>query len=148
MHKLLNIVQPDDLFMGQKDYQQCMVIKKLIKLYKIPTQLHLVPTQREESGLAMSSRNMRLSNEAKQNASAIFKALTFIKDNISIEPIPQLKEKASAIILDADFEKIDYIEICNADSLMPLDKFQETKIVALVAAFIEGVRLIDNMLLS
>jgi len=148
MHKLLNIVQPDDLFMGQKDYQQCMVIKRLIELYKIPTQLHLVPTRREESGLAMSSRNVRLSDEAKQKASAIFKALSFIKNNISSLSIAQLKEKATAIILDAGFEKIDYIEICDADSLMPLNKFQQTKMVALAAAFIEGVRLIDNMLLN
>jgi pantoate--beta-alanine ligase len=148
MHKLLNIVQPDDLFMGQKDYQQCMVIKRLIELYKIPTQLHLVPTRREESGLAMSSRNVRLSDEAKQKASAIFKALGFIKNNISSLSIDQLKEKATAIILDAGFEKIDYIEICDADSLMPLNKFQQTKMVALAAAFTEGVRLIDNMLLN
>jgi len=148
MHKLLNIVQSDDLFMGQKDYQQCMVIKRLIELYKIPTQLHLVPTRREESGLAMSSRNVRLSDEAKQKASAIFKALGFIKTNISSLSINQLKEKATAIILDAGFEKIDYIEICDADSLMPLNKFQQTKMVALAAAFIEGVRLIDNMLLN
>jgi len=148
MHKLLNIVQPDDLFMGQKDYQQCMVIKRLIELYKIPTQLHLVPTRREDSGLAMSSRNVRLSDEAKQKASAIFKALSFIKNNISSLSIDQLKEKATAIILDAGFEKIDYIEICDADSLMPLNKFQQTKMVALAAAFIEGVRLIDNMLLN
>jgi pantoate--beta-alanine ligase len=148
MHKLLNIVQPDDLFMGQKDYQQCMVIKRLIELYKIPTQLHLVPTRREESGLAMSSRNVRLSDEAKQKASAIFKALGFIKNNISSLSIDQLKEKATAIILYAGFEKIDYIEICDADSLMPLNKFQQTKMVALAAAFIEGVRLIDNMLLN
>jgi len=148
MHKLLNIVQPDDLFMGQKDYQQCMVIKRLIELYKISTQLHLVPTRREESGLAMSSRNVRLSDEAKQKASAIFKALGFIKNNISSLSIAQLKEKATAIILDAGFEKIDYIEICDADSLMPLNKFQQTKMVALAAAFIEGVRLIDNMLLN
>jgi pantoate--beta-alanine ligase len=148
MHKLLNIVQPDDLFMGQKDYQQCMVIKKLIELYNIPTRLHLVPTQREENGLAMSSRNMRLSTEANQNASAIFKALSFIKNNISLLSIEELKEKATTIILDTGFEKIDYIEICDADTLMPLNKSQQTKMVALIAAFIEGIRLIDNMLLN
>ena len=148
MHKLLNIVKPDYLFMGQKDYQQCMVIKRLIELYKMPTELHLVPTQREENGLAMSSRNMRLSGDAKQKASAIFKALTFIKNNISSQQTEQLKQKASAIILDAGFEKIDYIEICDAETLKPFDKVQQTKMVVLVAAFIEGVRFIDNMLLN
>jgi pantoate--beta-alanine ligase len=148
MHKLLNIIQPDDLFMGQKDYQQCMVIKRLIDLYKLPTQLHVVPTQREESGLAMSSRNLRLSAGAKQNASAIFEALGFIKKNISSLPISTLKEKASSIIHGAGFEKIDYIEICNADTLIPLKEVLEIKMVALIAAFINGVRLIDNLLLN
>jgi len=148
IHKLLNIVKPDYLFMGQKDYQQCMVIKRLIELYKMPTELRLVPTQREENGLAMSSRNMRLSEDAKQKASAIFKALTFIKNNVSSQSIEQLKQKASAIILDAGFEKIDYIEICDAETLKPLDKVQQTKMVVLTAAFIEGVRLIDNTLIN
>lgn len=148
MHKLLTIVQPDDLFMGQKDYQQCMVIKRLIELYNMATKLHIVPTQREQNGLAMSSRNLRLSDEAKEKASAIFQALTFIRKKVLSAPIEQLKNEASRIILSAGFEKIDYIEICDADTLMPLDKLRETKMVALVAAFIEGVRLIDNMLLN
>src|SRR3954447_20051961 len=140
MHRLLTIIHPDDLFMGQKDYQQCMVIKKLIDLYKLPTHLHMVPTQREESGLAMSSRNLRLSGEVKQNAAAIFKALNFIKKNIASLPISALKEKASAIILDAGFENIDYIEICDANTLISLNEIQKTKMVALVAAFLHDVR--------
>lgn len=147
MHKLLNIVQPNDLFMGQKDYQQCMVIKKLIKMFGIPTILHIVPTQREENGLAMSSRNLRLSATAKQQAAAIYKALSFIKRNISTMPVQQLEKEASAIMFNAGFEKIDYIEICDADTLKPVTDNHKNKMVALTAAFIEGVRLIDNLLL-
>jgi pantoate--beta-alanine ligase len=148
MQKLLNIVRPDDLFMGQKDYQQCLVVKRLMALCDITTELHLVPTQREESGLAMSSRNVRLSVDARKRAAAIFEALTFIKHNLSTQSISQLKEKATSIILNAGFEKIDYIEICGADTLMPLSETRENKTIALVAAFIDGVRLIDNWLLN
>src|SRR6476660_2225904 len=90
MHKLLNIVQPDDLFMGQKDYQQCMVIKKLIESYNLKAYLNVVPTQRENSGLAMSSRNLLLSDAAKQKATTIYNALNFIKDNLSNIPLPRL----------------------------------------------------------
>jgi pantoate--beta-alanine ligase len=147
MHKLLNIVQPHDLFMGQKDYQQCMVIKKLIEAFNFPSVLHVVPTQREESGLAMSSRNLRLSPQAKQQATAIYRALTFIKNNISVTMIHQLKKEASAIMLDAGFDKIDYIEICDAKTLIPINDTHKNKMVALTAASIDGVRLIDNLLL-
>jgi len=148
MHKLLTIVQPDDLFMGQKDYQQCMVIKKLIETFAISACLRIVSTQREENGLAMSSRNLRLSATGKQQASAIYKAFDFIKKNISAMPPGQLKKDAAAMVLGAGFEKIDYLEICDADTLVPITGNHKNKIVALAAAFIENVRLIDNMLLN
>jgi pantoate--beta-alanine ligase len=147
MHRLLNIVEPNDLFMGQKDYQQCMVIKKLIEMYDIPSILHIVSTQREESGLAMSSRNLRLSATAKEQAAAIYKALSFIKNNISASLVQQLKEEASAMVLRAGFTKIDYMEICDADTLVPVNNNHQNKMVALTAAFIDGIRLIDNLLL-
>ena len=68
MHRLLQTITPGNLYMGQKDYQQCMIIQKLINDFKLPVKLNIVPTQREESGLAMSSRNMRLSGAAKRKA--------------------------------------------------------------------------------
>lgn len=149
MHILLNIVQPDDLFMGQKDYQQCMVLRKLIQDNAIPTKLHIADTQREESGLAMSSRNMRLSNEGKQKATAIYTALNYIKNNINSGDVERLKEPARQIIMDAGFEKIDYVEICDAVSLEPAIKIDASKkYVALAAAFLDGVRLIDNMIID
>ena len=149
MSRLLKLVKPDHLFMGQKDYQQCMVIKKLIESYNLKVYLHVVPTQREDSGLAMSSRNLLLSDAAKQKATTIYNALNFIKDNLSNIPLPRLKDEAKSILLTAGFEKIDYIEICDANTLMPLTEYNnKTKMVALAAAFIEGVRLIDNLILN
>ncbi|HEY6978434.1 MAG TPA: pantoate--beta-alanine ligase [Chitinophagaceae bacterium] len=149
MHKLLGIIQPDDLFMGQKDYQQCMVIKKLIESYDLKVHLHIVPTQREPSGLAMSSRNLLLSEIGKQKASALYKALNFIKGNLSHLTLQRLKDEARSMLLNAGFEKIDYVEICDANTLTPLTEYNDQiKTVALTAAFIEGVRLIDNLILN
>jgi pantoate--beta-alanine ligase len=149
MHKLINIIQPHDLFMGQKDYQQCLVIKKLIDTYNISTHLHIVPTQREESGLALSSRNLRLSANGKQNATAIYSALNYIKNNLSGASLQHLKEEAISMLSCCGFEKIDYVEICDSNTLTLLTEYtNKTKMVALAAAFIEGVRLIDNLILN
>ena len=149
MHRLLKKIQPHNLYMGQKDYQQCMVIQKLIDDYQLPTKLHIIPTIREESGLAMSSRNMRLSQEAKEKASAIFNAHLFIKNNLLKLPFVELKQAASQQLKHAGFTDVDYIEICDANSLTPATDYnQGQKLVVLTAAFIEGVRLIDNMLLN
>lgn len=149
LHKFLNMVNPHIMFMGRKDYQQCMVVKKLIELYNIPTLLSIVDTLREPDGLAMSSRNMRLQTDDRQKALAIYKALSYIKDNITNSPLPQLLQEAGSIILQAGFEKIDYIQVCNADTLQPVAASDGiTPLVALAAAFIGGVRLIDNVLID
>lgn len=149
VHKLLNIVQPQHLYMGQKDYQQCMVVQKLIHDFNIPTSLHIVPTQREETGLALSSRNTRLSQAAHLHAAAIYKAHILVKNNLLKLPLSALKALANDTIMGAGFEKIDYIEICDAISLQPAVHYSEDqKLVILSAAFIESVRLIDNLLLN
>jgi pantoate--beta-alanine ligase len=149
VHKLLNIVQPHYLYMGQKDYQQCMVVQKLISDFDMVVKLIIVPTRREVSGLAMSSRNIRLSATARERASAIYKAHIFVKNNLLKLSIQVLKTQANSIILDAGFEKVDYIEICDTISLQPVTQYKEgQQLVILSAAFIEGVRLIDNLLLN
>ncbi|QEC66546.1 pantoate--beta-alanine ligase [Panacibacter ginsenosidivorans] len=149
VHKLLDTIQPNNLYMGQKDYQQCMVIQKLITGFNLATHLNIVPTQREKSGLAMSSRNMRLSAVAKENAAAIYKAHLYIKNNLLKLPLEQLREEAARLIIEAGFEKIDYTVVCDAFSLAPVSSYNAgQKLVVLTAAFIEGVRLIDNLPLN
>src|SRR5439155_429866 len=81
VNKLLQIIEPTHLFMGQKDYQQCMVIKKLLELENFNIQFIICPTLREESGLAMSSRNLRLNESQRQQAAEIYKTLLNIKQN-------------------------------------------------------------------
>lgn len=144
--RLLDIVQPDVLFLGRKDYQQVMVIKKLIELEAFNIAVDIVPTLREPSGLAMSSRNMRLEDADRTKATAIYQALLFIKQNIRPGVVTGLEEAARQAILDAGFEKIDYVSIATADHLEEITTWDgNTRLVALVAAFIGGVRLIDNM---
>lgn len=148
MHNLLNVVKPNKLFLGQKDYQQILVLKKMMQSYFPSTKIIVEETLREDDGLAMSSRNMRLSNNARKKATAIFKALQFIKQNIATKNFEELKTEASEIILKNGFDKIDYIEICDAENLQAVNHFtQQKKLIALVAAYIENVRLIDNLLI-
>ena len=148
VHRLFTIITPDKSFFGQKDYQQCMVIQKLVELKNLPVEIVIYPTVRETSGLAMSSRNMRLSFQDKEKAIAIYRSLIFIKENQRQIRIEDLQQKALQMLLDAGFEKIDYVSICDAKTLQPLAEITDSdKAVALVAAFLNGVRLIDNMLL-
>lgn len=148
MDRLLDIVRPGNLYMGQKDYQQCMVVKRLMSLMQLPASLHTCPTLREADGLAMSSRNIRLGPAARRNATAIFLTLNYIKDNIKTGGLANIITESTAILTKHDF-KIDYVAIADAQTLELLDVWNGTqKIVALIAAFQHEVRLIDNMVLN
>jgi pantoate--beta-alanine ligase len=151
VHKLLDIVQPNQLFMGQKDLQQCLIIRRLLVVTHSPVKLVVCPTEREKDGLAMSSRNARLSPAARKKATAIYQALVHIKTNFgkglhflegAHEAFDQLKKDG--------FEP-EYVDILQLDDdmLHPLDQppGNATVIVA-VAAWLDGVRLIDNMVLQ
>lgn len=149
VHRLLNAVHPNILFLGQKDYQQCLVIQKLITLIRKNIEVCIVPTIREANGLAMSSRNMRLSSKALQQASAIYKAMVYMQENIQQQSLVDVEQKAKEILFKNGFTTIDYIAIVEANTLMPITQIhQGQKIAIMVAAFIEDVRLIDNILLD
>jgi pantoate--beta-alanine ligase len=150
MDRLLTLVHPDHLYMGQKDFQQCMVVKKLLQIKKIPLRFHECPTLREPDGLAMSSRNMRLNGEERKNATAIFQALSYIKNNFEHLGLTEMIAHAKEILLEKDF-RIDYLEVADSKTLEPLNTLDNIKkhqtLVALVAAYQHEVRLIDNMVL-
>jgi len=146
---LLNIVNPGCIFMGEKDYQQCLVIKRLVRLISSRAEVVTVGTVREETGLAMSSRNLRLSDEQKRNAAGIFKMLLYIKSNSASLPLQDIEHYATDYLLTNGFHKTDYVSIADADTLQLVSNGESAKrMVALVAAFIGEVRLIDNMLLT
>jgi pantoate--beta-alanine ligase len=148
MNRLLDIVEPDNLYMGQKDYQQCMVVKKLIELIGSHVILHPCPTLREDNGLAMSSRNLRLNEEERERAGIIFSALQYLKTSLVPGPLSPLLNEA-IIKLDAGQFQTDYFVAAHAETLQPADSWDgQEKLVALVAAFINDVRLIDNMLIT
>ncbi|WP_346320659.1 pantoate--beta-alanine ligase [Chitinophaga sp. YIM B06452] len=145
VHKLLEAVVPDDLFMGQKDFQQCMIIKKLLEITGIPAKLHIIPTLRETDGLAMSSRNMRLSPSERQTAIQISRTLLYMKENIKQLPFDIIKQNAWKQLEDAGFQP-DYIEIADAENLQLLkEPLPSGQMVMLIAAKLGEVRLIDNM---
>lgn len=144
VEKLLRAVQPQDLFMGQKDFQQCMIIKRLLEITGIPSKLHICPTLRENDGLAMSSRNLRLSSTERQVATAISKTLNYLKQNIKQQPFDRIKQNARKQLEDAGFQ-VDYIEIADASNLKLLSQPIDTEMVVLTAAKLGEVRLIDNM---
>jgi pantoate--beta-alanine ligase len=147
MNRLLTMVQPHKLFMGQKDYQQCMVVNRLLQLMQSPIQLITCPTLREADGLAMSSRNLRLTPEDRQKATTIYKCLTLIKQECNQGVNwPVIKVKATQLLTDAGF-RIDYVELADAGTLEPATDKNGPR-VALIAAFLHDVRLIDNMIVS
>ena len=148
MHRLINIVQPTDLYMGQKDYQQCMVVDRLLTLMQSSTVLHTCPILREPDGLAMSSRNTRLSARERERATAISRALNYVKQNIKPGNFDDLVATATNMLIDQEF-KVDYVAIADAQTLELMKDWNgQQKIVALIAAFQHEVRLIDNMLLN
>jgi len=148
VHRLLQAVQPHHLYLGQKDYQQCMVIQQLISLEQLPVKVVIGETLREPDGLAMSSRNMRLSETEKKQAVKISSTLSFIKNEIKPGYIADLKERAFQY-LSAEGFKVDYVAIADARTLAIADTWDgQQSLVALVATYLNEVRLIDNMLLN
>jgi len=148
MNRLLDIVRPDNLYMGQKDYQQCMVVKRLLKIMQSPAQLHTCATLREPDGLAMSSRNTRLSPDERKKATAIAEGLKYIKNNIQPGSTAAMIANTTATLAANNF-RVDYVAIADAETLEPVNDWDgHQKMVALVAAFQKEVRLIDNMVLS
>ena len=108
-------------------------------------QVHIVPTVRERDGLAMSSRNMRLNSGERERASAIYQALQFMKANLAEGSLVQLKEEAGNMLVERGFRP-DYVEIAGADNLEIVSSWDgKKKLVGAVAAFLNEVRLIDNM---
>lgn len=148
VQRLLDIVQPNTIYLGQKDYQQCMVIKKLTELIQSPTQIIICPTLRESDGLAMSSRNMRLTSVERIKAIRISEVLLFIKQEIKPGNLQDLKQRCINYLTNEGYN-VDYVEIADATNLTLLQNWDgKTKLVALVAAFLNEVRLIDNRIVN
>ncbi|PIQ47854.1 MAG: pantoate--beta-alanine ligase [Cytophagales bacterium CG12_big_fil_rev_8_21_14_0_65_40_12] len=148
--KLFNICQPDYAFFGQKDLQQFFVINKLIDQLSFPIDLKMVETSREENGLAMSSRNLRLSERDKSEASLINQSLSIAKKQL-LEGvgIKTVIENAKELFATNDRFTLEYFEIVETDNFSSLTQVTNPKKTAIcVAAYIGKVRLIDNLFLN
>ncbi|MGJ1484680.1 pantoate--beta-alanine ligase [Sphingobacterium multivorum] len=150
VYKLFTLVQPDIACFGQKDFQQVMVIKRMIAMKDLAIQLAICPIIRDQNGLALSSRNARLSDAGKRTALALSRSLQYVKDHIhDAIPLAEIKDKALQILTDTEGLTVEYFALCESSTLKEVNHIDFSKQhVALVAAWVEGVRLIDNMILN
>lgn len=143
---LLRKVAPHKLYMGLKDYQQYMIVCNMVDVLKLPVVVIGQPTIREKDGLAMSSRNVRLTKLGRKNATAIYKAMNFVKENLKKSPLTELEKQGATLIEKATNGKIEYFSIVNKFSLEPDTDLKN--LIVLTAVWVDGVRLIDNLELS
>ena len=146
--RLLDIVEPDRLYMGQKDYQQFAIIQHMINTLRLPAQLVMCPTVREADGLAMSSRNVRLAPAFRKRAPKIFRTLSMVKQLKGNLPPAILAARALDELTAAGLRP-EYFEIVDGATLQPLRQWDEAATaVACTAAWAGEVRLIDNIILK
>lgn len=147
--RLFEIIKPNKAYFGEKDFQQLQIVKKLVTKYNIPVEVIGCPIHRETNGLAMSSRNERLSVEAKEKAAVIFQILNTAKaffQNNSVENTIQFVE--NEFKKHPEFE-LEYFEIADETTLLPIsEKEANKKYRGFIAIFIENIRLIDNISLN
>ena len=148
VHRLVDIVQPDQLYMGQKDYQQWTIIHHMLQQMGSNIKLIMVPTIREEDGLAMSSRNRRLTPDWRSKAPVIHELLVWAKSQILQKPISEIESYAMSQLKLSEFNP-EYFSIVDGFSLMPIEDIRDhQKIVACTAAWAGDIRLIDNIILK
>lgn len=147
--RLFDIVQPDKAFFGQKDYQQFMIIKKMVEHFNLKTELICCPVIREKDGLAMSSRNLRLTPKERDFAPTIYQSLIGAKELLGKSTIKEIKSWAESLLSKNDLVELEYFEIRNAEDLKPVKDVNEVNELAILAALKVGkVRLIDNILVK
>lgn len=145
--RLLTIIPCTDLYLGRKDYQQCMVIQELVRYKSNPVIIHTGETIREQDGLAMSSRNIRLHPAEREKAVCLIEALRLIKKNIQPGNLTLLLTEATSF-LQANGLKVDYVAL-TSEHLEPIvDWDGQSTVIGLVAASIGDIRLIDNMIVA
>src|SRR3546814_290265 len=148
LKKLFDAVQPDMACFGQKDFQQFKVVEYMVNQLKLPLTLELCPTVREPGGLAMSSRNVRLTLEGRRQAMQLYKTLQQTKADLHQKSIGTLRTDATKVLEGSPGIQVEYFEIFHGDSFTAAHELsRDGQLVALAAIWVDGVRLIDNLLL-
>jgi pantoate--beta-alanine ligase len=144
--RLFNIVQPEKAYFGEKDFQQLAIIQAMVNQLNLAVEIVPCPIFREVNGLAMSSRNERLSPEGREKAKLIYQILADVQSRLASVPIKQLKEEAWQSMEKSGFLKPEYFEVSNAHSLEPALTIEPgQQYVICTAVWLEEVRLIDNI---
>ncbi|HZI25426.1 MAG TPA: pantoate--beta-alanine ligase [Chryseolinea sp.] len=148
--KFFNIVLPDNAYFGQKDWQQFAIIKKVVEELKFNIQLHSIPTYREHDGLAMSSRNLRLSGVQREKATVFYHALMAAKDQLNHgKDVRDVKLLVNNMINGTQDVRLEYFEVADSTNLNVLDFVNGAKKPILcIAGYVGDVRLIDNTFLD
>ena len=143
--KLFNIVSPDDAYFGMKDYQQLLVIQKMVRDLNLDIKVHGCPIVREKDGLAMSSRNVYLSDRERSSALSLNRSFDIVQKMLDsgCRNSDEILTKVREFILSHDFTKIDYLVLADPEHLNPLEKIENKSILAM-AVFVGKTRLIDN----
>jgi pantoate--beta-alanine ligase len=149
---LFDIVRPDFALFGQKDYQQCVIVKRLARDLSFDTEIVILPTVREETGLAMSSRNAYLNDEERSAASIIYRALKAARAGWKTgeRHAAKLASLTRAMLETEPRIKIDYVAVRDAETFAPIDKLEDDReaVVAVALKFADKVRLLDNFILN
>lgn len=144
--KLFELVEPHTAYFGEKDFQQLAIVKEMVVQLNLPVEIIAVPTVREESGLALSSRNQRLSDDERRNASSIYRILREGGSLISSKSPEEITEWVVDEINKVPGLRVEYFSIVNATSLQAVSSWEDAgEIVGCVAAYCGDVRLIDNI---
>ena len=146
--RLLDIVTPDAIYMGQKDFQQFSIIQYMLNYFNMITKLRIIPIEREESGLAMSSRNVRLTKEHRKAAREIYMTLKYVKRNKYKLSCEELEKYAMTRLAKVDGFKPEYFTIADGNTLQRIKHVKDSQyVVACTAVWAGEVRLIDNTIL-
>jgi pantoate--beta-alanine ligase len=147
--RLFDIVKPNLAFFGIKDYQQVLVVKALVKQLNLPIEIVASPTLRDKDGLALSSRNLLLNNDERKASTLLYTLLQQCKFLVNEKkPIADIKQFVKNELAKNSIYKLDYIAICEADTLIEANEFKHNvAYVALIACYVGKVRLIDNLML-
>ena len=147
--RLFEIINPHKAYFGKKDFQQIQIIKKLVEITKLPVEIIGCTIFREEDGLAMSSRNTRLSDEQRKAAPFIYKILLETKKRFGIKSVIEIKQWVQEQFAKNEFLKLEYFEIVCEESLKSANECQEkNNYRAFIAVFADDIRLIDNIKLD
>jgi len=149
LNHLFRHVNPDEAFFGEKDFQQLLIVKKLVEIEKLPLKITGCPIHRQENGLAMSSRNARLTPQQLEEATFIYKILNQVKEDFDSKSAKTLRDWVTAQFKNNPHLRLEYFEISNVKNLRPLSrKRAHQKYRAFIAAFAGEIRLIDNIAIN